>query len=181
MALRIVDFAELNEDQYGQAARILRDAFAHMPEAFDGGFAEEVASFISDEKRAALAAVDGDRVIGWIGVIQTYEHGWELHPLAVDPPFQGRGVGSDLVAALETRVRALGVLTLYLGTDDEFGGTNLFGADLFPNVADKIAEIAEADRGHPFAFYRRLGYEVVGLLPDVNGLGRPDILMAKRL
>ena len=40
---------------------------------------------------------------------------------------------------------------------------------------------ALAARGHPFAFYQRLGYEVVGLLPDVNGPGRPDILMAKRL
>jgi aminoglycoside 6'-N-acetyltransferase I len=180
VALRIVDFADLTEVQYAEAADVLRDAFAHVPDAFDGGFEDEVASFITDERRAALAALDGDQVIGWIGVIQTYEHGWELHPLAVDPHRQGRGVGSDLVTALEARVRALGVLTLYLGTDDEFGGTNLYGADLFPDVAEKIAGIAQTS-GHPFGFYRRLGYEVVGLLPDVNGPGRPDILMAKRL
>ena len=180
MALRIIDFADLTEVQYAEAADVLRDAFAHVPDAFDGAFDEEVASFITDEKRAGLAALDGDQVIGWIGVIRTYEHGWETHPLAVDPHRQGRGVGSDLVAALEARVRALGVLTLYLGTDDDFGGTSLYGADLFPNVAQKIATM-QPTGGHPFTFYQRLGYEVVGLLPDVNGLGRPDILMAKRL
>ena len=30
-------------------------------------------------------------------------------------------------------------------------------------------------------YCRRQGYEIVGLLPDVNGAGRPDILLAKRL
>ena len=39
----------------------------------------------------------------------------------------------------------------------------------------------EATAGHPVAFYRKLGYAVVGLLPDVNGFGKPDILMAKRM
>jgi len=29
--------------------------------------------------------------------------------------------------------------------------------------------------------HRRLGFVVVGLLPDANGPGRPDIFMAKRL
>jgi aminoglycoside 6'-N-acetyltransferase I len=35
--------------------------------------------------------------------------------------------------------------------------------------------------GHPFAFYQKLGYEVVGVIPDANGFGKPDILMAKRI
>jgi aminoglycoside 6'-N-acetyltransferase I len=44
------------------------------------------------------------------------------------------------------------------------------------------AATAEATpRGHPLTFYRRHGYRIVGVLPDVNGPGRPDILMAKRL
>jgi len=40
---------------------------------------------------------------------------------------------------------------------------------------------APAARGHALTFYRRHGYRIVGVLPDVNGPGRPDILMAKRL
>ena len=34
---------------------------------------------------------------------------------------------------------------------------------------------------HPAGFYQRMGFEVVGLIPDANGPGKPDILMAKRV
>jgi aminoglycoside 6'-N-acetyltransferase I len=36
-------------------------------------------------------------------------------------------------------------------------------------------------RGHPFLFYRRLGYVVTGVMPDANGAGLPDIYMSKSL
>jgi aminoglycoside 6'-N-acetyltransferase I len=36
-------------------------------------------------------------------------------------------------------------------------------------------------RRHPYGFYQKLGYVVVGVLPDANGRGRPDIFMAKRV
>jgi aminoglycoside 6'-N-acetyltransferase I len=35
--------------------------------------------------------------------------------------------------------------------------------------------------GHPFFFYRKLGFEPAGLIPDANGFGKPDILMSKRI
>jgi aminoglycoside 6'-N-acetyltransferase I len=182
MALRIAHFDELTPAQRTEAARILREAFAHTPQTYRApGEAEaEVATFFTAPERSALAALHGEALLGWVGVIETYDHAWELHPLVVDPAHQRRGVGAALTQALETVVKAKGILTLYLGTDDDFGGTNLHGRDLFPDVAGKIAGIAEA-AGHPFAFYRKQGYEVVGLIPDANGPGKPDILMAKRL
>jgi aminoglycoside 6'-N-acetyltransferase I len=30
-------------------------------------------------------------------------------------------------------------------------------------------------------FYRKLGFVIVGVVPDANGPGKPDILMAKRV
>lgn len=180
MDLAFVDFPDLTAAQRAEAARVLAEAFAHMPGAFDGEQEAEVESFLADADRAAFAAVSAGRVAGWIGRIATYSHAWELHPLAVAPDLQRRGLGARLCAELEARARAAGVLTLYLGSDDDFGGTSLYGAPLFPDVASKIAGVREAG-GHPFAFYRKQGYEIVGLIPDANGPGKPDILMAKGL
>jgi hypothetical protein len=44
----------------------------------------------------------------------------------------------------------------------------------------QVARI-ENRRGHPYEFYQKLGFVIVGVLPDANGPGKPDILMAKRV
>jgi aminoglycoside 6'-N-acetyltransferase I len=48
------------------------------------------------------------------------------------------------------------------------------------DALDRLRELRDLG-GHPFEVYRRLGYEVVGVIPDANGFGRPDIYMAKSL
>jgi aminoglycoside 6'-N-acetyltransferase I len=181
--MEIVDFAALPPARHAEAAGILRDALAHLPSAYNGpGEAEaEVALRCADEDWLGHAALDGDRLVGWIGAIRTYSHGWEIHPLVVAPNHQRRGIGSALMAALEARARSEGVLTLFLGSDDDYGGTSLFGRNLWPDVVGHIAATETTARGHALTFYRRHGYEIVGLLPDVNGAGRPDIMLAKRL
>jgi aminoglycoside 6'-N-acetyltransferase I len=176
-------FESLSDAQLRDAARILRDALAHMPSAYNepGAAEAEVRTFLDDRDRFALAALDGERLLGWIGGIrENYSHAVELHPLVVDPAEQRRGVGSALVAALEGRAREGGAITLYVGSDDDFGGTNLYGRDLYPDVLSKAQQLAPAGV-HASTFYRRLGFEVVGIIPDANGFGRPDILMAKRI
>lgn len=82
--------------------------------------------------------------------------------------------------ALEARVRVRGGLTIILGTDDIAGQTSLAGVNLFPDVWPHIAGI-QNPRRHPYEFYLRLGYVITGVVPDANGLGKPDILMAKSL
>jgi aminoglycoside 6'-N-acetyltransferase I len=126
-------------------------------------------------------AQSGDRVLGWVGGIPAYDYAWELHPLVVAAAARGQGVGTALVQALEERVRERGALTLYLGTDDdhEIAGTSAGDIDLFPDPLQHAAELQVID--HPVAFYRRLGFVVVGLLPDANGPGKPDVFMAKRV
>jgi aminoglycoside 6'-N-acetyltransferase I len=179
--MEIVDFDRLSGGQHMEAARILRDAMSGPSYKEPGEAESETASFTGGVERFALAALDGAVLLGWIGAVRSYSHALELHPLVVDPQWQGRGVGRALVAALEARAAAEGYLTVYLGTDDEVGGTSLFDIDLFPDVLDKLASVEPTKIGHPFFFYRRLGYEPVGLLPDANGPGKPDIYMAKRL
>ena len=134
------------------------------------------------EDRISLAAVDDSgMVLGWIGGIRRYaDHSWELHPLVVKPEFRHRGVGRALVTALENRVKKLGGTTVYLGTDDENYGTSVSGTDLYPNVLGKLLEIKNLGN-HPYEFYRKAGFTIVGIIPDADGWGKPDIFMAKRV
>jgi aminoglycoside 6'-N-acetyltransferase I len=67
-----------------------------------------------------------------------------------------------------------------LGPDDEFDKTSLSHVDLYDHLWERIANIRNL-KNHPFEFYQKQGFQIVGVLPDVNGFGKPDIYMAKRL
>jgi len=181
--MKIVDLSPNDEKMIHQVAELLVEAFAHIPhwlKNIDGALDEVRGSFAPG--RISRVALDDDgRALGWIGGIPEY-HGnaYELHPLAVRPNAQRRGIGRALVRDLEEQARQRGAMTVYLGTDDEFGGTSLFGADVYPNVLDHIAAIRNL-RDHPYAFYQKCGYAIVGIIPDANGFGKPDIFMAKRI
>ena len=180
--MHVIPFGATSASQREQAAAILVKALAHVPSAWHDmrSAREEVASFAIDPDRAAMAVVEGTNVLGWIGCIRQSATAWELHPLVIDPSHQGRGYGSGLVKALEKQARQAGICTIWLGTDDDFGGTNLFGTDLYPDVLDHLRRLAPVDK-HPYTFYLRLGYTIVGVLPDIGGFGKHDILMAKRI
>ena len=177
--MELLAFEKLDQEQIAQCARILREAFADLG-AYQDTAEAEVATFLTDPERFAIAAVQAGVVLGFVGGIEAYSHAIELHPLVVDPPRQREGIGRVLVRALESQAAERGKLTVYLGTDDEIGGTSLFGADIFPGALAKLAAIAPTT-GHPFFFYRKLGYEPVGVIPDANGFGKPDLLMARRI
>jgi aminoglycoside 6'-N-acetyltransferase I len=119
-------------------------------------------------------------LLGWVGGRPAYARVWELHPLVVHPAAQGHGVGRALVADLEVQVRARGGLTLMLGSDDEDNMTTLSGVELYPDVWTHVQTIRNL-RGHPFEFYQKCGFVIIGVVPDANGRGKPDILMAKRV
>ncbi len=181
--MRIVDFHTLHERAMRQAAELLVRCFAHLPSGWhslEEGLAEVRESLKPD--RVSRVALDetGD-LVGWIGAVPSYGgHVWELHPLVVSPDRQRQGIGRALVADLEQLARERGVDTILVGTDDEEGRTNLFGVDLYPDVLAWAARIEDLG-GHPLAFYRKCGFVVVGLIPDANGFGKPDILLAKRV
>ncbi len=142
---------------------------------------QTVAACLDEEDGLAPAAREGDRLLGWIGAQPTHgAHGWELHPLVVDPRSQRRGIGRSLVGALEDRVWRAGGRTIWLGSDDELGTTSLHGRDLFPDLLGALASVRATGK-HPLPFYRSCGYVLCGALPDASGPGRPDLLMCKRL
>src|SRR5262249_51455435 len=128
------------------------------------------------------AALDGELLLGWVGGLPEYDgRVWELHPIVVRREWRMRGVGRKLVEAFEDEAAARGGYTATLGTDDVSGMTSLSGVDLYTDLPGKIGGLRDLGRGHPFLFYKRLGYVVTGVMPDANGPGRPDIYMSKRI
>jgi aminoglycoside 6'-N-acetyltransferase I len=182
--VRIVDLRPGDASLVRQVAEVLVEGFReHEPEAFPdmGAALAEVRRSFDPERLSRVAVETSGEALGWIGGIRHYRgRAWELHPLVVRPGRQRQGIGRALVRDLEERVRERGAVTLWLGTDDVDAQTSLSGVDLYPDVLGHAARI-ENLRGHPYGFYQKLGYVVVGVLPDANGPGRPDIFMAKRV
>jgi len=182
--MKIIDLQHDNQEKIHQAAQLLFEGFkTHWPNAWpdlDSALEEVRESF--GENRINRIAVDQDgNSLGWIGAIKEYDgHAWQLHPLVVHPLHQERGIGRALVQDLEAIIRQLGGTTIYLGTDDEDSMTTLADIDLYPDVFQHIAHIRNL-KHHPYQFYQKLGFVIVGVIPDANGPGKPDILMAKRV
>jgi aminoglycoside 6'-N-acetyltransferase I len=164
------------------AARLLHAAFGPlgvwttMAEA-----RQEVAESLQADRVSRVAvAVDG-KVLGWIGAIRQYDGlVWELHPIVIDEQWRRHGIGRALVRDLEDTLAARGGLTLWAGSDDLAGETSLGGVDLYSSLPQALDNVRSWGR-HPLPFYRSLGFQLLGVMPDANGPGRPDIFLGKRL
>jgi aminoglycoside 6'-N-acetyltransferase I len=181
--MRIIDLANDDEKIIEQVADLLIDAFAHIPDYMKtrGEALAEIRESFAQKRISRVALDDEGNALGWVGGIEQYDGNvYELHPLAVKPDAQRRGIGRALVSDFEDQARRRGAITVMLGTDDEFGGTKLFSKDVYPNVLEHAAAIRNIGN-HPYEFYQKCGYVIVGILPDANGFGKPDIFMAKRV
>ena len=184
--MKIIDLLPENRDVVRQAATLLVEVFRERhPNAWPDmeSALEEVHESFADNRISRIAVDDAGLVLGWIGGIGAEHYkgsSWELHPLVVRPDYQRRGIGRALVADLEDLIRERGGLTIWLGSDDEDNQTSLGGVDLYPDALDSLANIRNLDN-HPYEFYQKLGFAIVGVIPDANGFGKPDILMAKRV
>lgn len=182
--MKIITLTKENDALVQQAAQLLMDAFReHWVDAWptlEEGL-QEVHEMLEVE-RICRAAIDEDNnLLGVIGGIPQYDgHVWELHPLAVQPAMQGRGIGKLLVEDLEQQVHLRGGLTVTLGSDDEDNMTSLSDVDLYENLWEKIRDVRNFKR-HPYEFYQKMGYVITGIVPDANGIGKPDIIMSKKV
>ena len=180
----ITDLSADDAQAIEQAAALLVEGFReHWPDAWPDidSALREVREMLAEDRICRIAVDKDDNVVGWIGGIPDYDGNvWELHPLAVKPDQQQQGIGRMLVADLEAQVRERGGLTITLGTDDEDNMTSLSNVDLYKNTWERIAGIRNF-KGHPYEFYQKMGYTITGIVPDANGPGKPDILMAKRV
>jgi len=180
--MRIVDMKTLDEAGLKQAAQMLTDELPEGWATFDDAMEEIDECFSHEDGALFLAAVDSGEVLGWCGILPEYGGKvFELHPLVVRGDMQGRGVGSVLMDAITAAAKERGAFTLMLGADDERPGgeTSLANVDLYDDLPRRIREF---DPGtHQSAFYLKHGFKVVGVMPDANGKGKPDIMLAKSL
>jgi aminoglycoside 6'-N-acetyltransferase I len=182
--MKIITLSSDHDHLIQQVAQLLMNAFhEHWPDAwptFEEAL-EEVHEMLERERICRVAIDEKGNLLGIIGGIPGYDGNvWELHPLAIQPSLQGQGFGRALVEDFEEQVRLKGGLTITLGSDDEDGMTSLSNVDLYENLWEKIRDIRNL-KNHPFAFYQKMGYVITGVVPDANGRGKPDILMAKRV
>jgi aminoglycoside 6'-N-acetyltransferase I len=182
--MRIIDLDPRDQQSIQQTAAMLVASFrVHWPRAWPdmNSALEEVRESFAEGRLSRVAVAEDGAVLGWIGGIEQYDGNvWELHPLVVRPDARGRGIGRALVRDLEAQVCARGALTITLGTDDEDDMTTLATVDLYSDLWKQIAGIRNLRR-HPYEFYQKCGFTIVGVIPDANGPGKPDILMAKRV
>lgn len=179
--MQIVNMINLNENQIIQVAQILTDSLPNgwptLQDALD-----EIEERLVPEN-TLLAAIEDDIVIGWGGILApTYDGNvFELHPLAVRSDKRNHGVGRAIVTALEDEARRQGGLTIHLGADDEEGDgeTSLANVDLYDDLPGKISSFNPGT--HQSSFYLKLGYKIIGDMPDANGIGKPDIYFGKQL
>ena len=128
-----------------------------------------------------LAAVEDGEVLGWGGILPEYSgHVYELHPLVVRREKRRNGIGRFIVGALENAARERGGLTIRAGADDEIcAETSFANADLYDDLPSRIRDFQPGT--HQTGFYMKVGYKIVGVTPDANGIGKPDIWLAKKL
>jgi putative acetyltransferase len=113
------------EDDHDAVRRVVADAFAGEPEVVD--LVDALRR--SRQLRASLVAEVDDEVVGhvmlsrgWLDAEERLVDVLVLSPLAVAPAHQGRGVGSELVAAAVTTAAGLGAPALFLEGDPGYYG-----------------------------------------------------------
>lgn len=130
------------------------------------------------DNRLSRVGLLGDEVVGWVAGNRLYGRVWELHPMVVAANRRRQGFGRQLVEDFERQVAVRGALTLHLSTSDESDRTTLFGVDLYQEPLEHLRRL-RSTREHPIDFYLRVGFSLVGVLPDAEGPGMPSILFAK--
>ena len=172
-SMLIASLTQLTYDAFKQPAPSWLPTLAHAQ--------RQVLNALASDRICRVLLDANDNPLGWIAAIPLH-HGriWEIHPLVVAVAEQGKGYGRALVKEIERLAQQKGVLGLSVGTSDETGATTLYGVDLYQNPLAALAHL-QSHQPHPYEFWIKMGFTVVGVVPDVDGRGKPGIHLAKRV
>lgn len=181
--MHIVDLTAADDALIQQTARIAYEASQSISTSWLSNLddaSEEVAESL-DHDGISCILLDQKQVVAWISAQPQFNgRVVEIHPLIVATTHQRQGLGRRMVNHVGTWAREQGALTLWLSTSDETDATSLSGCDLYANPASAIAQFHQT-APHPCGFWQKLGFRIVGVLPDAEGPGKPSIMLAKPL
>ena len=131
------------------------------------------------EPNICIGIMIENELIGWVGLRPMYSVTWELHPMVIKKEFQGKRFGKILLDELERIARKREIIGIFAGSDDETNSTSLSETDLTgENIFNEILNIKNRKK-HPYEFYKKCGYSIIGIIPNANGIKKPDILLWK--
>ena len=133
-------------------------------------------SFIS------IGYIENDVLIGYAGLLKMYSDiTLELHPLVIKEGYRNMGIGTKLLKEAERMAKEKNALNIMLGSDDEYYKTNLHEFDFNNTYIGYTIKNIKNINNHPYEFYQKNGYKIVGIFPNANGIGKPDIWLWKQL
>ena len=177
------EFVRIDESEeiIMQAAEILYTEFAgdddkwfnNTKESFD-----EVKECI-EQSDICIGIKTGNELIGWASIRPMYEKTWELHSLVIKKKYHGKKYGKILLNEIEKKALLNGIIGLVAGADDVTNSTSLSDKEINgENIFEEIKNIKNY-KNHPFEFYIKCGYNIIGIVPNANGQNKPDIWLWK--
>ena len=142
------------------AGAVCAEILATVPHRFGISQANEEYRRLAD-RSATLVAIDDGRAVGFVTVVRHSPHGAELAVLAVRPELHRHGLGRQLVAAAEERLRSEGVEYVQVKTLSASAGDEPYLRTL--------------------AFYLALGFRVLEEMPTLWDAANPAVLLVKRV
>ena len=179
---QIVDLEESEKDRIDRIANFLFDCFTKYAPAWlpdEKACQKQIQDSFESNRRSRVAISEDGHSVGWIGAI-TDKAVWEIHPIAVSPSHRRLGLGRRLVADIERLARAEGAVSVWAGTSDETNSTSFSSIDLYSEPGRSFENV-QAPPDHPINFWLGVGYSIVGVMPDEEGLGKPGIHFARRI
>lgn len=178
--MKFIELKKLSNTQINQCAKLLNEELSNGWETVNEAMIEIEDLLKSDGYFYAL--ILDEILLGWGGILPSY-HGnvYEIHPMVIKSSFQNKGYGGLLIKHLEDKARSLGGLTIYAASDDEFDDrkSSLRDVDGYNEIYDKMKTFDPLN--HPARFYMKNGYQLIGIMPDANGIGKHDLILGKKL
>ncbi len=169
-----------------QAVKILLEAFPadEMWSDLDEKMARETVEFSIYGKNICIGIKIGSELAGWVCLRPEYEKikneaTWELHPFVISPKFKRKGYGKMLMEEVEKAAQENNIIGIILSSGDEANKTSLSDKEITgENIIEEIKNIKNY-KNHPYEFYQKCGYSIIGIIPNAYGIRKTDIWLWK--